>query len=93
MLYTGIINLSIEGYLIGINDFAILYVVLSEVENQDLLRKNYHVLVATPKTVRIKDNVFTIGDQDAFGIGDFYVEIAIFQVAFLLNVYSYACYR
>jgi hypothetical protein len=27
--------------------------------------------------VRIKDNPFTIRAQDAFGIGDFYIEIAI----------------
>lgn len=63
---------------IGINDFEILYVILSEARDRVLSRQeNYHALVATPQMVRVKDNPYSIRAQDAMGIGDFYIEIVI----------------
>lgn len=63
---------------IGINDNAILYVILSESRNRVLSRQeNYHALVATPQMVKVKDSPYSIRAQDAMGVGDFYVEIVI----------------
>ena len=68
---------------IGIGGFAMLYIVLSDSRLstevfQNILRENYRGLVASPATFRVKDNPYVVISQDAFGIGDFDVEIAIY---------------
>jgi len=64
---------------IGRNDYELLYVVLSDTRLSSPVFKetNYHALVATPPTARLRDNPYTIRAQDAFGRGDFDAEIVV----------------
>ena len=68
---------------ISIGGFAMLYVVLSDSRLsteifRNILRENYSGLVATSPTVRVKDNPYVVLSQDAFGIGEFDIEIAVY---------------